>query len=1457
MLLLCFILCSSLSFAAGEHEELFTGAAHCLNNEIIDLDFKIDNLKFESEATSFVAEKGVEKDETCSFINNNPEKSYSGIAETSSETKVAKAFLIEHDILHRPANLVWDTNHYVASLVENDEDGWCSDNSVALKSDLLLMLSKIEWGVQPSRTLILENSSVRNTSSGVTAGTNYWSNGTSRTFAENYWGTGVDANFAKGDFYFYVDPNVYELYFKKLLDAGIIKKSDFSNGKFISDYENSSTDYKPAWLDDSVISGKIDNALGQSISFNNEEITHEKPDYFGEGEQLTTLEALRLLETFMRITEKDISDTEASIVTYKYGINYLSKFTEEDQRTLSFLIAKGILNYDIDNFGLNLFRNITYAQLYELVYRVANADARLDFSQIQLTDSENFWYAKGFCEESISVYSVDEPPVMRTVSAEVVTTQGKSLFSPVYAASTTLKTYRIIKQFDKVNEYFYRGATLADLQAALKAASVGALDGEIVFEELKSITDKTVNVNGSDVDVYEVVFEYKATSKESAINYIDSNFTSKITSKEIYSISAVTKISVVDANNGDTSTTRMVSQDVLRECFKDIAIIEDKVLYNKRTGEQAVFLPESGYALVGKRVFSNSSLLITDTNNTVYYNLSVIMSLLANSDLEELGKGSIFIWDLIDEKEARVYSATGGYIGSAYYIGAIYSPGDGPEDTTLSILDGDDIGDAETYLYKLDNITNGISTIYRKFTVNFEGQDCDIHVIVDWVFAAPDSTELNSYKMLQTDSVNGDLTMNDALLALYTRPQDPVLGEWWDSNLGMSNALANFIYGTRGVEYVKSGYLAPSLTILVEDVENVHLNMTTVLNNFFTSRGFYLPSKYSKYVGNTTQNFWVSYFENQLGCPDELKALANVTRNCQVLIGYDFEGDGYSYGTSFFVAKNGVVYRNFDDDGRLSLDTTTSPAGITVQDRVDGEETPPLGGSIWTEDGKYNWKFVGMAEINGKLYLQLYPLFDIIGKEDANGDSITMDYSVPTYKSSKSSGKISWKHVQTNGMTLKEEMYNLYSKFFPEFTNYTSLLGDWNSTRFNFEHFSSDFIASSDSKILMHSTSAATGLRTTFYYTGGTGNWKKYDATSGLTAYAVPRFFLPASDFYAYKDGDKWVLGKGALPALLTKSNYFYSGLNNSIMEAMIAKSVGVSSVKVLPYGSEFLIGNTVWTKKGDYWESNPIYDGRAVAEAMRNDPQRYQEMMSHVFEGMVVYCDDFAFNITNYFQCVGLAPVTEADSLGENSCACLDPNGSPAIYKKGDYTLLPTGGIATALCIRMKIDESFLARPIDDTGKRWVACYSASESLVNGLEIPFFSESLSYDNGGLSRVTLGESYYQMTGMFNEKKDKSNAAYKTLFIQDFISLFMMIVICLVSYLAVMGFIAYFMLTQGMGRYFLEALVTKTENGRFNGIDIIKIMTFGIYRLDNDPSLLRVIVTGLICFVIASFCLGHL
>lgn len=147
-----------------------------------------------------------------------------------------------------------------------------------------------------------------------------------------------------------------------MLDKGIIDKESFNdkNGKkFLADYEKLSSEKVAVanvpWASELGLSFCQAKSLGYSYKVEKDfHVTPKVPNYF-KSEKIYTIDALHDVETLLRTTEKDMSKLEASIVSYKYGITYLSNLTEEDKNTVQYLIAKGILNYEDANELVNLY----------------------------------------------------------------------------------------------------------------------------------------------------------------------------------------------------------------------------------------------------------------------------------------------------------------------------------------------------------------------------------------------------------------------------------------------------------------------------------------------------------------------------------------------------------------------------------------------------------------------------------------------------------------------------------------------------------------------------------------------------------------------------------------------------------------------------------------------------------------------------------------------------------------------------------------------------------------------------------------------------------------------------------------------------------------------------------------------------------------------------------------------
>jgi len=116
---------------------------------------------------------------------------------------------------------------------------------------------------------------------------------------------------------------------------------------------------------------------------------------FFRDSNMTVMSALRIIERVLRQTEADMSELEANIINYQFGARMIDIVYESDQSTVSFLIAKGILDFEnIEEFR-NLYSSLTRDFAFTLIYRLANPQGRTNFSQVLITVPEDFQMTTG------------------------------------------------------------------------------------------------------------------------------------------------------------------------------------------------------------------------------------------------------------------------------------------------------------------------------------------------------------------------------------------------------------------------------------------------------------------------------------------------------------------------------------------------------------------------------------------------------------------------------------------------------------------------------------------------------------------------------------------------------------------------------------------------------------------------------------------------------------------------------------------------------------------------------------------------------------------------------------------------------------------------------------------------------------------------------------------------------
>lgn len=828
---------------------------------------------------------------------------------------------------------------------------WSDDSSVT-KSELMVLLAKAGIGVQPARPIVWNQPAVRNGKSYSQSTLSYWDGGSIVSMIPGYWDTGQykgSANFESGDFYYYVSSNVYEIYLKALLDRGIIFQDELGSTAEAKAFRKAYLNYDselPSWAQTQGASSfGVKNTLGAGYAQKGTTLTCNNVTYFSD-ETLTTIEIYQYVEDILRTTEKDITETESDIITFKFGLDFLAPYSGSKLKTLKFLIAKGILNYENPDEFYNLDEPMTYRRLFQLLYRMHSHDARYDFSQVQLTDSESYWMAKGYAESTLAYTDSSSSFVMSDGATEELGDDDDEVASAtdlldgllnitsVQAANKTwITTFKLSKDLD----WKFAGTSLSELASGSSANA-----------SIKSIKEKTISYNGTTTDIYVLKIAHVASSEASALRWSRNQLSTTSGSRD----GVETIVKVTEKGKAKDDGYSMISQSTLRKSFSAVSVMQDKVLVNTNTGTQAILFADLQCAWVGNTIVYTDGLLYDETNDEIYYNLKVIMALLDDVFMEQAGiKSAIFHTpkkfisnyatvkteydDAFSQAECLTFKAT-------KKMASMY-----PDDYEK----GDNI-----YYYKVDDMSDGMNTVVRKFTLDGKG---DCWLIVDWEFVIPDLSDFSEHesiskalkRIFEGDGSNyrEKLKRSTVTKAFYTRPAgSPIMEAWWDSNYFVNNAIMNYLLGTEGIDYITSGYLTPSITLLGPDTKSFTDSPESWLMDVF--QGIHFTEYHGKtddgntkdasstlkgYVDGNTNNEWFKGFyseesfdgaltvENSAeGAEDTLQSLVAAYRHLNFYSLKDFGKQGSFFEMQYFVTKAGIVYKNLSNETRLSFGTT-------------------------------------------------------------------------------------------------------------------------------------------------------------------------------------------------------------------------------------------------------------------------------------------------------------------------------------------------------------------------------------------------------------------------------------------------------------------------------------------------------------------------------------------------------
>lgn len=1413
---------------------------HLINNLCQNSDYKLTKDQYNKIKTKInPSSKTVE--------DYNPEDTRQNLIDTDSTT----SYLISNNVISRFESFSYKNGKVTFRadpLVMPTDTNYTS--KIYRKSDLYVALYKAVYGVLDSKPVVFNLPSIRTV------------NGSNSVVSDvvNYKGKEGTASFAEGDYWAYVSPNVYEQYLAKLLDKGLIDESELiqdNNHTFVSEYKKlSKKSVKPAWYNDGTVAyaGKNNKALGKSFTYNSKcKLKHKKYNYFVD-EQIDEMEALSIIEDFMRLTEKNMTKTEANIITYKYGANALSGLAEKDTDTVSFLVAKGILNFEDEDFP-NYYSTFSTDSAYDLIYRFANKDARYDFSKVTLTDEESFWAKKGFSQNKLNVIRTTTVPTVETVESGVTykdivesnnpdedtedleendgwKTIGKVKqrleaallhLSPVKQAyalkANTYENYKVVKLFDNKMNYTYNDVALAQLS-----------ESSPDVEKIEKTGDYT-----------KITFVIKARSSDDAVSAVDGKISCELSTEG----TEVPCFTSVENSNG--KVTNMISKKSIQQLFPEISIIHDKLLENTNTGCEALLMGESGYAIVGTKVIVSDDLIVHDAGDDVYYNLELITSLLTNSYLKELDKKignqitSLYISDSnLNESRYKVYSDST-LLNKTDVIQLKVKNANGTEKSTK--------------FYNMDSMNRGMNSASRTFKIkDSQGRDASITVVVDLDFVVPSGTAFADSK-LSTNLLNGPLTANNISATYFSRPSDsePDLQNWWDSNLGCSNALYNFLYGTNGIVYVESGYLAPSLTILRSSDAITDKQVSQVFKNFklYDINGI----SYKKFFGSDLDKFWEFYYDANAntGLTNLSKTLAKESRSFQQITGTS-STSGINYQGKFFVTNANTIYRSLDnaDDvitKNLKVNHGSKRIDLTTQTQGENSVSPQTGDKIqyeYTDNNKNKktttWTYCGIEDG----YYVLEPDIDLM-------KNASSDWKKGTPVLQTAGGSSYTISTLATDNTIQYYLKQFYMVGFPDIwdkidvSSYTSKTASsklWkaNATMFGDNGFSQ-------------------GRDQQYYLSGGKVYSRQIISKDGkrvntlaevsrpsddMNVAAIPVAYVPTGDISitSSTSGNNVVFKAtaGYKGTALHYGNVFLKNINQSVIDYSVYKSMKTKKINELNDNDTIYIGTTLFCKKGDYFVSSPITNDQLVATAKAAGTTSIKGQAVGIFMGLKVRVDGSERNLSEY--------VIDADT----GTLYNEGNGEDGIvYKQGgtvnvwkDNKAQGTEVSAKQICIKVKFDDNLMCRPINDKGNAYTLLYAntylGSESLGN---LPFLSEKLDYNRFSNVNATLSMSKFNLSEFAKVAKKEFLKRFRDRFFDDSRGLIYNIILALASYLTVMSWLVYGVLRYGIGRHLLEMIANPTRMQSFRGIDLIKVFTFGIYSLDTEPTLARFFTTSLI------------
>lgn len=1362
-------------------------------------------------------------------------------------------YLIKNNLLSSDLNLTYNGIKVDTEVV--DKFNFRTSSAEISKSDFLATLGKALYGVKESRTLIFNTKSIR------------WLDGIQQILylsdeaPEGYDGDDDEFDYSNGDYSVFVTPNVYEMYFMDLVSNGVVDLSEFSDTLFIESYKSygstvNSKRVLPLWSDTlgkyDVLSDNVPNgysiisgtsALGSGFEIVkdgfNVSVKNKETSWFFD-EDLLTIDALTYIEKALRSTEKEMTETEANIITYKYGVKYLERVPSEYQNTVKFLIAKGILNFENEEEFVNLFKPLDAETFRTLIYRVHNKDARFDFSSIQLTDSDNYWLSKGFSETTISFYE-GVAPEYDTEVEEIVNTSSNdnspslsNLFGligsreKVIADNVKTKEYKVTRVFKtSSNKYYY---------------------DDIELNANTDIEDPiTEVVNDKANNLLKVTFKVKANSSVAAVAMVDAHI--KVKNKEgVTTVGTVPAVAYSSTGSGETEVSDVfIPQSALTNLNGfPIFVSEDKYLINKQTGASALILEDNKKALIGNHVFTMEETMVYSLNGEVYYNFKIIKYLLSEAMLSSLDNGDLFYTKGYSNTEVKfeVKNPSGDVIDNIYMRELLHS----------SPLAGDNSKPVDGWFFNISQ-ANSLSN-YLIYDISQEVKsEKEMNMIIELQYVFPDSADVGVDRDFLNKYKNATLTTSDVYNYLYTRPNTKTLQAWWDSNLTFSNALINYIMGTENVKYVKSGFLMPKITVLGDLSEKNSDDITyyDALNSVF------------EYSMGLTESFINSVKSNTTRSLDFIKSYFNYQSNFLISSG-DNTLDGLIYSRTFkyYVGKEGKYEKSTDV---YETSNYTDFTEYCVMES-NGNIYQYYNNSNYFSNFEEKSKTVTLAsEISSEPKTRL-PSFAKGVQYYINSNVQSEEWGTYTCMDN-SNGKAQLTVHKTISLYYKDG--ELYTK-----SDGTGSYKDWLTNFGNVQFGEGNYSLPRDSKLYSEEPKVSEfskgyyRLGDKYYYVkkdGGTLDEvkeKNLDDLEGKKVNVFPSVVLDTNLFYI--DSSNNYIKKQNNDVRYTLRNVTNIGIVNNIIESIVYKNSSYVTLSKIPNGSKVVIGSNVFEKVNGYLQSS-VVSGSDVLACNGMDlipsefPDNFKSIVSRHIGSIPISGKGFS-KITgefiNYVKDLKFG-VGQSDAKFDRTLK-LNTKGNLVVTDTIIASTYSKDTSFNSFCYAFKLEDGIVFKEIGDSGRYSLVTISNVRADGDLSDAPYFQESLSYsDSESMVAGLLQTEYREATGL-SDFVDAILKAYDAQRIEDFTGLISYLIRLVCSWLICTNTVLLVLRNDVLDSIVYEIKYPKSKkfgnvgvgssSDRFN-FDIYSILTFGLQSVDSKTSLLKGLVVSGVLFVIAA------